>query len=134
MLAEPVAAEITVPVGMTAEEMIFDLTPPTELDDKTGDVTISHGDRELCSLEGTITDEYYNEIHGIKEVEEKDSKDEPKKGIPGVVKVILAAALIIVIVLAGLMGFVGYKRKQMEKKRRERRAMRMREMEERRYD
>ena len=135
MLAEPVKAELTLPAGVSAEQVEFKFTEPTELDDKTGDITFSFGGREFTSLEAAITDEYYNKLHEIKEVKE-DKKDEQteKEGLPGVVKVLLAIVVITMIALGALMVFVYYKRKQMEKKRRMRREMRMREMEERRYD
>ena len=133
MLAEPVKAELTLPTGVTAEQVEFKFTEPTALDDKTGDIAFSLAGRELASLEAAITDEYYNELHGIKEVKEEEKNDE-QKGLPGVVKVLLAIVVITMIALGALMVFVYYKRKQMEKKRRMRREMRMREMQERRYD
>lgn len=133
LLAEPIEAQVTVPMGVTANDLQFNLVAPTELEDKTGDIVVTYGGREICSTEATITEEYYNEIHGIV-VEEEKTETKSKVKIPGIVKGILWAAGIIVILMAGLMIFVSYKRKQLEKKRRMRRQMRMREMEERRYD
>ena len=132
-LESPVAVELTLPTGVTSEQVDVVFTEPGMLGDMTGDVTFSYGGRELVSTEASITEEYYNQIHGIEEVK-KEEKDESKEGLPGILKVILGIMAVLVIALAGLMVFVYYKRKQMEKKRRERRAMRRREMEERRYD
>lgn len=135
MLETPVTAELTLPAGVTAEQVEFSFAEPTELEDRTGEITFALGGRELAAKEAAITETYYNAIHGIEEKDnEKEDKKEDKEGLPGVVKVIFVIAAVIVLALFGLMAFVYYKRKQMEKKRRARRAMRMREMEERRYD
>ncbi len=135
MLESPVNAEFTLPTGVTADQVAFDFVEPTQLDDKTGDITFSFAGREIGSVEAAITEVYYNQIHGIEDSKE-DKKDEQteKEGLPSIVKVLFAIVIITVIALAGLMVFVYYKRKQMEKKRRLRREMRIREMEERRYD
>ena len=131
MLAEVVTKEVTVPVGMT-NNVSFNVTAPTQLEDKTADVTISYGDREICSMEASITEEYYNEIHGIKPPKaEKPEKE--KQEVPGILKVLITIVVIVLIAIVGLFVFVYYKRKQMEKRRKLRRLQRMREMEERGY-
>jgi len=136
MLEAPVSAVLTLPTGMKAEQIEFKFTEPGMLGDNTGDIVFLLGQRELLSVDATITEEYYNQIHGIepeKEEEKSDEKDD-KAGLSGIVKVILGIMIVLVSALAGLMVMVNRRRKQLEKKRRERRAMRMREMEERRYD
>ena len=89
-------------------------------DVKTGKVTYTYEGQEVGVIEVTITDEYYNEIHGIKE-EVKEENQEKKAGLPFIVKLILGILAVIVIGFIALIGFVYYKRKQLEKKRRLRR-------------
>ena len=133
MLEAPVTAELTLPAGVTAEQIDIKFTEPATLGDMTGDITFSYGGRELAAVDATITEVYYNQIHGIEEVKEEEVVEE-KAGMPGMVKVLLGILFTLAAAFGGLMIFVSYKRKQIEKKRRARRAMRMRELEERRYD
>ena len=111
---------VVLPSGVTVEQLESSFQAPTELKDKTGKVTYTYEGQEVGVIEVTITDEYYNEIHGIKE-EVKEENQEKKAGLPFIVKLILGILAVIVIGFIALIGFVYYKRKQLEKKRRLRR-------------
>lgn len=111
---------VVLPSGVTVEQLESTFEAPTELKDKTGKVTYTYGGQEVGVVEVTITDEYYNNIHGIKE-EVKEDKQEKKTGLPFIVKLLLGIAAVIVFAVAALFGFVYYKRKQLEEKRRRRR-------------
>lgn len=119
---------VVLPAGVTVEQLEATFEAPTELKDKTGKVTYTYEGQEVGVVEVTITDEYYNEIHGIKE--DKDAKQEEKTGLPFIVKLILGILAVIVIAMAALVGFVYYKRKQLEKKRRLRRMQYRKQREE----
>ena len=114
-------AYATVPAGVTADQLKVVFAEPTELGDKTGDVTVYYGEYQVGELEATITEAYYKELNGIKEEKKADTKEEEQKGMPMVIKVILGILLVIVLAAVGLVVFVGYKRRELEKKRRLRR-------------
>lgn len=120
---------VVLPSGVTVEQLESSFEAPTELKDKTGKVTYTYEGQEVGVIEVTITDEYYNEIHGIKE-EVKEENQEKKAGLPFIVKLILGILAVIVIGFIALIGFVYYKRKQLEKKRRLRRMQYRRQREE----
>lgn len=123
---------VVLPSGVTVEQLESSFEAPTELKDKTGKVTYTYEGQEVGVVEVTITDEYYNEIHGIKEV--KEENQEKKTGLPFIVKLILGILAVIVIGFVALIGFVYYKRKQLEKKRRLRRMQYRKQREERMRD
>ncbi|MBQ8558773.1 MAG: D-alanyl-D-alanine carboxypeptidase [Tyzzerella sp.] len=120
---------VVLPSGVTVEQLESSFEAPTELKDKTGKVTYTYEGQEVGVVEVTITDEYYNEIHGIKE-EVKEENQEKKTGLPFIVKLILGILAVIVIGFVALVGFVYYKRKQLEKKRRLRRMQYRKQREE----
>ncbi len=109
---------VMLPSGVTVDSLESVFTEPKDLGDRTGTVTFSYEGQEVGVVEVTITDEYYNKIHGIKEVEEKQ---EEKAGMPVLLKVIFIIMAVLVVAMIGLVCFVAYKRKQLEKRRRERR-------------
>ena len=131
MFGSAITTDIAVPVGQSGN-VTYTVAAPTELEDRTADITISYGTRELLSFEENITEEYYNEIHGIKPPKAED-EDQEKKGLPGIVKVLLVIVGLVFGAFAVLFVYVYYKRKQMEKRRKLRRLQRMRQMEERGY-
>ncbi|MEE1314563.1 MAG: D-alanyl-D-alanine carboxypeptidase family protein [Faecalimonas sp.] len=111
---------LLLPNGVTITQLTPDFVAPTQLKDKTGTMSFSYMGQPVGKVEVTITDEYYNLIHGIKE--EKEVKEKEKTSV---LTVILWILLVVVIVffaaVAGLLALVYYKRKQREKRRRQRR-------------
>ena len=117
-------AYVMVPTGITFEQLQCSVENPTELGDKTGKVSYTYEGQAVGSFEMTITDEYYNELHGIEEKIEKNvEKEEPKKTssvFSVVLKVLLVILLALVILFLARLGYVSYKRAQIRKKRKAR--------------
>lgn len=132
LLKDSVAAEVTVPVGQ-GSNVSYKVEVPTELEDRTADIKVSYGTREILNLNAEITEEYYNELHDIKP-EKEDKKEDGESGILSVIlKVFLVVLGVIIAAFLVLFIYVYYRRKQIEKRRRLRRMQRRREMEERGY-
>lgn len=120
-------AYVVLPSGVTAQQLDYQFEAPSELGDKTGMFTYTYDGQTVGKMEATITDEYYNEIHGIKEKEEEQKPIE--KGLPLAAKIVIGIFIAMIVVMVLLVCFVIYKRKQMEKRRRLRRMRRRREWE-----
>lgn len=112
-------AYVMLPTGVDTDSLEVDFIAPTEKKDKTGTVTFTYEGQDVGTVEVTITDEYYNQIHGIEEVEEV--KEENKIKIPFIIKLLLIIIGVFVAAFIALVGYVAYKRKQIEKRRRQRR-------------
>lgn len=121
------SAYIMLSASANTEKLECVFTAPTDTGDKTGEVAFLYDGQAVGEIEVTITDDYYNEIHGIEE--KKEVKQEGKKGMPLILKVVLGIVAVIVVLMIALVTFVYYKRKQLEKKRRLRR-MQMRKQRE----
>ena len=122
---------VMLPTGVTAESLEMKFVSPTEKEDKTGKVLVTYEGQEVGTVEVTITDEYYNQIHGINETKEVKEEGKSKIKIPFVIKLLLIITGVIAAAFAALVLFVAYKRKQIEKRRRQRRMeyRRQRELE-----
>jgi D-alanyl-D-alanine carboxypeptidase len=131
LLKDAVVTEVTVPMGQSSN-VSYTVEAPTELEDRTADIKVLYGTREITNLEAEITEEYYNEIHGIKPPKEEKDKEENSL-LSMIVKVFLVVLGVAVVAFVGLLIYVSYRRKQIEKRRRLRRMQRRREMEERGY-
>lgn len=131
LLKDAVVTEVTVPMGQSSN-VSYTVETPTELEDRTADIKVLYGTREITNLEAEITEEYYNEIHGIKPPKEEKDKEENSL-LSMIVKVFLVVLGVAVVAFVGLLIYVSYRRKQIEKRRRLRRMQRRREMEERGY-
>ena len=121
---------LTLPEGVTVEQLTCTFTEPTELEDMTGEVVFYYGDTPVGEAEATITEAYYKQLHNIKDEESKQEKDETpkeKKGMPIILKVIVGILFVGVVLFAALTIYVVYRRKQLEKKRRLRRRKYLRE-------
>ena len=112
-------AYVMLPSGVSADDLEMTFTAPTEKKDRTGTVSFTYDGLEVGMVNVTITEDYYNEIHGIEEVVE--TKEEKKIKVPFILKLILVIIGIVTALFVGMVLFVVYKRKQIEKKRRERR-------------
>ena len=124
-----------VPTGITFEQLQCSVENPTELGDKTGEVSYTYEGQAVGSFEMTITDKYYNELHGIEE--KKEEKKEAPAEKPSVLLIVLKVLLVVVIIIAVLfiafLGFVTYRRAQIQKRRKARRMKHKREMEFQKY-
>ena len=131
-------AYVMVPTGITFEQLQCSVENPTELGDKTGEVSYTYEGQAVGSFEMTITDKYYNELHGIEEKkEDKKEKKEVPSEKPSVLLIVLKVLLVVVIIIAvlylALLGYVSYKRAQIRKRRKARRMKHKREMEFQKY-
>ena len=119
-------AYVMIPTGITFEQLECNVENPTELGDKTGEVSYTYEGQAVGSFEMTITDKYYNELHGIEE--KKEEKKEAPAEKPSVLLIVLKVLLVVVIIIAvlylALLGYVSYKRAQKRKRRKERRMKR----------
>ena len=113
-------AYVMLPSGVSVDDLEMNFTAPTEKKDRTGTVSFTYDGLEVGTINVTITEEYYNELHGIKE-EVVETKEKEKTKIPFIIKLILIIIGIVTALFVGMVLFVVYKRKQIEKRRRERR-------------
>lgn len=118
---------ISLPSGVDGEGLKCVFTKPTDIGDKTGVVEFFYEEMSVGKVEVTITEAYYNEIHGIEE-EQKEEKKE-KKGLPIILTIFLILVGIVVALIAALFICVYFKRKQLEKRRRMRRMQERRQRE-----
>lgn len=123
-------AYVMLPSSVSVDDLEMNFTAPTEKKDRTGTVSFTHNGLEVGTINVTITEDYYNEIHGIEE-EVVETREEKKIKVPFVLILILIIIGIVTALFVGLILFVAYKRKQIEKMRRERRMeyKRQRELE-----
>lgn len=117
-------AYVMVPSGISFEQLDCNVENPTELGDKTGEVSYTYEGQIVGVFEMTITDEYYNELHGIEEEEKKDVPSEKPSVFLIVLKVLLIVVIIIVVLFLVLLGYVSYKRAQKRKRKNARRMKR----------
>lgn len=121
------AAYVMLPASANAEKLECAFMAPTDTGDKTGEIVFLYDGQSVGETEVTITEEYYNEIHGIVEVEKEEKKE--KKGISLLLKIFFIILGIIVILIMALFILVYFKRKQLEKKRRLRRMQQRKQRE-----
>lgn len=121
-------AYVMLPEGITFEQLEANVEIPTKLGSKSGSITYTYEGQPVGKVSITITDEYYNELHGIEEI--KEEQKEQKQGMSLWIKILLVAVVVFILLFLCFIGFVNYKRKQIRKKKRE---MRMRQREESEY-
>lgn len=113
---------VIVPKGLSVEKLEYVFEEPAEVGDKTGEITYLYHGQPVGSMEATITEEYYNEVHGIEETKEEEKQDsEDKSKIPGVIKIIVVIILILFIGFLILLQYIKYKKRLMRKRRHKRR-------------
>lgn len=129
VVKEAEALELTIPMTASESALSFEIKDPTEEGDKTADVVVTYGGREIGDLEATIADEHYDKLHP------EEKKEEIKQEVvEGVSKVAKTAAVVIGIAAVGfaiLLAYAIYRRKQRQKMRKMRRRQYLRELEER---
>ena len=127
-------AYVMLPTGITFEQLDCSVENPTDLGDKTGEVTYTYDGQVVGEFEVTITDEYYNELHGIEEKKTEDKEPEKKTSVLSIIlKVLLVVVIVIVILFLALLGYATYRRAQKQKRRKARRMKHKREMEYQKY-
>lgn len=128
-------AHVMIPTGITFEQLDCNVENPTELEDKTGKVVYAYEGQVVGEFEMTITDEYYNELHGIEEKKEENTGDSSKANsvLSIVLKILLVVVIIIAVLFLALLVFVTYRRAQIQKRRKARRMKHKRELEYQRY-
>lgn len=113
-------AHVMLPTGITYEQLECSVENPTDLGDKCGKLIYTYNGQLVGEIETTITDEYYNEIHGIQEQKDVDkvAEKQRKTSTAGIVlKVILGIFLGILILFLFLLGYISYKRRKIRKRR-----------------
>lgn len=127
-------AYVTLPSGVTFEQLTCEVQMPQMLGDKTGSITYSYGGQVVGTIGTTITDEYYNELHGIVEVPEDDGKEEESDSVFAIIlKVILGIVVAGALLFVLLLGYATYRKRQRRKRRRAQRMKQKRQNEYRRY-
>ena len=122
---------VMLPTGVSTDDLEMNFVAPTELKDRTGTVSFTYNGLEVGTVDVTITEDYYNEIHGIEDVVETKDKRKIEIKIPFILKLILIIIGVVTALFVGLVLYVAYKRKQIEERRRQRRMeyRRQRELE-----
>ncbi len=124
------SAYVMVPNGVTEEELEFEFEASESLGDKTGKVLCTYGTAAVGTIDVTMTDECYNEIHNIETIDaaeesdksDKKDLDDEKKDV-WVILVIAGAAGIVLIVVLFIVVRRSVCQKRLMKKRRRQRKM-----------
>lgn len=125
---------VMLPESVNFEQLEAEVQEPTALGDRAGKVTYTYAGQVVGKIHITITDEYYDEIHGIEEIKERQSQEPEKKSVLVIIcKVLLVVILVIAVLFLLLLCFVTYRRRQIRKKRRAIRKKRKRQLEYKRY-
>lgn len=129
-------AYVMLPVGITYEQLDYSVEMPTEIGDRTGTLTYTYEGQAVGKVVMTITEDSYNELHGIEKVKEENAEKKEKQAgstIPFVIKIVIGVIAAVAIVYIILLCYVAYKRKQIQKERMERRMRWKQEMESQTY-
>ena len=125
---------VMLPDGITLDKLECEVKNPTTLGDKTGEVVYTYQGQPVGTVETTITDEYYNTLHGIVEIEEEEKKEEDSDSLFAIIlKVILGIIVVGALLFILLLCYATYRKRQRQKRRRAQRMKRKRQNEYRRY-
>lgn len=117
---------VMLPSGVTFEQLECTFEEPTTVGDKVGKVVYTYEGKNVGSIDVTITDEYYEEIHGIKKAEEKQA-EEAKEGLTPAVKTVIFVVVVLVgAVLIYLLDRIHKKNKIRKLRRQKRKEIRKR--------
>ena len=115
-------AYVMLPEGIGLDQLKSTVEMPTEIGDKTGRIIYTYGGQPVGEIGMTISDAYYNEIHGIEEKKEEKPEETKKKSVWFVLlQVVLWIVIIALFLFVLLLVYVHYKRRQIRKRRRLRR-------------
>lgn len=121
-------AHVMLPAGITIDQLDCAVENPTVLGDKSGELIYTYEGKSVGNVAFTITDEHYNEIHGIEGVEEEEKLEKKKtdKGtiVSIIIKIVLGILAVIFVLFLILWCYVIYKRHQIRKRRKMRRMKR----------
>lgn len=130
-------AHVTLPSGITFDQLDCAVENPTALGDKSGKLIYTYEGQVVGEVEFTVTDEFYNELHGIEDVKDKDKADKKKadKGavLGIIIKIVFGILGVVLVLFLLLLCYVAYRRRQIRKRRKARRMKRKRELEYQRY-
>lgn len=129
-------AYVMLPVGITYEQLDYSVEMPTEIGDRTGTLTYTYEGQAVGKVVMTITEDSYNELHGIEKVKEENAEKKEKQAgstIPFVIKIVIGVIAAVAIVYIILLCYVAYKRKKIQEQRHARRMQWKREMEAQKY-
>lgn len=128
---------VMLPVGITFDQLECTVENPTDLGDKSGKLIYTYEGQAVGEVEFTVTDEFYNELHGIEDVKDKDKTDKKKadKGavLGIIIKIVFGILGVVLVLFLLLLCYVAYRRRQIRKRRKARRMKRKRELEYQRY-
>lgn len=128
---------VMLPEGITFDQLDCAVENPTALGDKSGKLIYTYEGQPVGEVEFTVTDEFYNELHGIEEVKERDGANKKKadKGavLGIIIKIVFGILGVVLVLFLLLLCYVAYKRHQIRKRRKMRRMKRKRELEYQRY-
>lgn len=109
---------VVVPDGISLENLQCVFEEPVEEGDMTGEITYLYEEQPVGSMEVTITEEYYNELHGIEETETKEEqKSEVKFEIPNIVKILVVVVIVLLIGSFIVLRYVKNKKRMMRRRR-----------------
>ena len=128
---------VMLPEGITFDQLDCAVENPTDLGDKSGKLIYTYEGQAVGEVEFTVTDEFYNELHGIEDVKDKDKADKKKadKGavLGIIIKIVFGILGVVIVLFLLLLCYVAYRRRQIRKRRKARRMKRKRELEYQRY-
>lgn len=125
-------AHVVLPKGISFSQLQCEKTDPVNTGDKVGKLVYTYQDQVVGSFDTTITDDYYNEIHGIEQEQETSSAQNTEEGKLGIGKVILIVLIAFVVIFLLFFFFCLARKKRNEEYRRYRRMRRRRRAAERR--
>lgn len=125
-------AYVMLPEGVSLSALEHKIQYPKDFEDKTCYITYTYKDQVVGVISGTITEDYYNEIHHIQESKKDGKQNEKQKEKVSVgviiVYIILILLLLLVIFFLILVGYAVYRKKKRRRRRAEmRRRKRQRE-------
>ena len=93
---------------------------PKKVEDKTCHITYTYKDQVVGKVSATITKEYYNEIHNIKEVKPEPKKEKTKLSAGVIiVRIILILIALVVLFYLFLVGYAAHRKRKRRKRRAE---------------
>lgn len=111
-------AYLMLPSGVSPENTESEFTVSQDLGNKIGTVAYTYGGQEVGKVQVTITDKYYNKLHGIETVKKEEQPKKKVKKIPFVVKVVICIVVLVVGACVTLQCTIMDRRRKKEARRR----------------
>lgn len=112
---------VMLPTGVPFEDLECVENMPTELGEKSGTLVYTYEGNLVGKIKIKVTDEYYNELHGIEDIKKEEKKDNNKKKMPIIriiIMIVFAILGVSIILFLLLLCYVAYKRHLKRKRRR----------------